>query len=88
MSNHHHTIEGGNSNYFVARGYGGGGNYGMTNIGEPNIAHSTYVGIKWSGGGDGARNRGFTGTSHGHTFIGAALENRPPYYALAYIMKV
>jgi hypothetical protein len=88
MPNHYHTISGGNNNYFAARGYGGGGNYGMTNINEPNITNSTYVGINWSGGGDGAHNHGFTGTSHGHTFTGAALENRPPYYALAYIMKV
>ena len=39
-------------------------------------------------GGDGSHTHAFTGTAHGHTFTGTAQDNRPPYYALAFIMKL
>jgi microcystin-dependent protein len=39
-------------------------------------------------GSNGAHNHGFTGTAHGHTFTGTQHGNIPPYYALAYIMKL
>jgi len=39
-------------------------------------------------GGSGAHTHGFTGTAHNHALTGTAQENRPPYYALAFIMKL
>lgn len=91
MPNHYHTFYGGSPGQYIgfcARGYAGGGNHALCNNAEPNIASHNNVYMNWSGGGDGAHNHGFTGGSHGHTFTVAALENRPPYYALAYIMKI
>jgi len=43
-----------------------------------------------STGSGGSHNHTFTGTSqsHNHTFAGTSQANLPPYYALAYIMRV
>ena len=102
LPSHSHSFSGSQSHdhgYAFAQGSNGGiGN----NFGSSGISNRTQVGgrlaeLEQSGGNDGQDLRGFTadtgdetvtisGTS-GSTGSGAAIENRPPYYALCYIMK-
>lgn len=68
------------------------GGYGLNQVGG--FRDRVYV----TGGSDatsstgsgGSHNHAFTGTSqsHNHTFTGTSQANLPPYYALAYIMRV
>jgi hypothetical protein len=58
------------------------------NYGSGRVNNTLDLSAMSSIGSSGAHNHGFTGTAHGHTFTGGSLENRPPYYALAYIMKL
>ena len=102
LPSHDHSFSGSQSHdhgYAFAQGSNGGiGN----NFGGSGILNLAQVGgrlaeLEQSGGNDGQDLRGFTadtgdktvtisGTS-GSTGSGAAIENRPPYYALCYIMK-
>ena len=101
LPSHNHSFSGSQSHdhgYAFASGSGGsiGNNYNSSGI--ANVTnHGNISELDQSGGPDGQRLAGFTadtgdetvtisGTS-GSTGSGGAIENRPPYYALCYIMK-
>tara|TARA_R100001460_G_scaffold44569_1_gene81376 strand:- start:690 stop:2033 length:1344 start_codon:yes stop_codon:yes gene_type:complete len=101
LPSHNHSFSGSQSHdhgYAFASGSGGaiGNNYNSSGI--DNVTNrGNLTELDQSGGPDGQRLAGFTadtgdetvtisGTS-GSTGSGGAIENRPPYYALCYIMK-
>ena len=101
LPSHNHSFSGSQSHdhgYAFASGSGGsiGNNYNSSGI--ANVTNRGNIAeLEQSGGNDGQRLAGFTadtgdetvtisGTS-GSTGSGGAIENRPPYYALCYIMK-
>ncbi len=102
LPSHDHSFSGSQSHdhgYAFAQGSGGsiGNNFGSSGILNLAQVGGRLAELEQSGGNDGQDLRGFTadtgdktvtisGTS-GSTGSGAAIENRPPYYALCYIMK-
>jgi microcystin-dependent protein len=85
IPSHNHTSPNNTSGSFTA-------GYGLTRTGG--FLDRVYVSgsetITSSTGSGGSHNHAFTGTSqsHNHTFTGTSQANLPPYYALAYIMRV
>jgi hypothetical protein len=63
---------------------GGGGSHNHTFAGTSQSHNHTFTGTSQS------HNHSFTGTSqsHNHTFTSTSQTSLPPYYALAYIMRV
>ena len=97
VSHNHSTTESGHEHGFVFFGrdnqnYDGFGNSGTTNT----VDHGNYAELEQSGGPDGDRLAGYTadtqtvstGLSVDAQGVSGTNANLPPYYAIAYIMRI
>jgi hypothetical protein len=80
-----HTHEGGAGS--IAQAITGGGIFGTGSIGGPTPNGNHSHNFSGNTGFDGSHTHSTSGNT-GNAGSGGSHENRPPYYALAYIMKV